>query len=74
MLVLTRQVGQSLIINDNITVTIISINGNNVKVGIEAPKEIIILRDDIINKQRAKKSLQKSCLESLSTHMPTPQI
>jgi len=58
MLVLTRQVGQSLIINDNITVTIISISGNNVKVGIEAPKEIIILRDDIINKQRAKKSLQ----------------
>jgi carbon storage regulator CsrA len=35
MLVLTRQVGQSLIINDNITVTIISISGNNVKVGIE---------------------------------------
>jgi len=74
MLVLTRQVGQSLIINDNITVTIISISGNNVKVGIEAPKEIIILRDDIINKQRAKKSLQKSGLEPLSTHMPTPQI
>jgi hypothetical protein len=41
---------------------------------LEAPKEIIILRDDIINKQRAKKSLQKSCLEPLSTHMPTPQM
>ena len=56
MLVLTRHVGQSLIINDNITVRIISINGNNVEVGIEAPKEIPICRDDIINKQRAKKA------------------
>ena len=52
MLVLTRQVGQSLIINDNITVRIISINGNNVEVGIEAPKEIPIHREDMTNKQR----------------------
>ena len=74
MLVLTRHVGQSLIINNNITVRIISIDGDNVKVGIEAPKEIPICRDDIINKQRAKKSLQKLCLEPLPTHMPTPQI
>ena len=44
MLLLTRHVGQSLIINDNITVRIISIDGDNVKVGIEAPKEIPICR------------------------------
>lgn len=47
MLVLTRRLDESLIIGDNITVKILAIDGDKVKLGIEAPREISILRDEL---------------------------
>lgn len=47
MLVLTRRKGESLIINDNITVTIIGVRGDTVKMGIEAPREVAVHREEI---------------------------
>ncbi|NLA27612.1 MAG: carbon storage regulator CsrA [Firmicutes bacterium] len=47
MLVLTRKTGQSIVIGDNITVRVISIDGNTVRLGIEAPRELPIYRQEI---------------------------
>lgn len=47
MLILTRRVGESIIIGDHITVSILSIKGNQVRVGVEAPKEIPVHREEI---------------------------
>ncbi len=47
MLVLTRKKGQKLIINDNIEVTILETRGESVKIGIEAPREVSIFREEI---------------------------
>ncbi|MHB1697353.1 MAG: carbon storage regulator CsrA [bacterium] len=47
MLILARKSGESIKIGDNITLEIISVAGNTVKVGIEAPKEISILRKEL---------------------------
>ena len=47
MLILARKTGESLKIGDNITLEIISVNGNTVKIGIEAPKEVNILRKEL---------------------------
>lgn len=47
MLVLTRKVGESVIIGDEIVVTILKVEGNSVKIGIEAPKNIKILRKEL---------------------------
>lgn len=55
MLVLTRKEGQSLIIGDNIEITIVGINGKQVKIGVEAPKEIKIMRKELLNKQGESK-------------------
>ena len=46
MLVMTRRIGESVRIGDNITVTVIDIDGSQVKLGIQAPREIPILRHD----------------------------
>jgi carbon storage regulator len=49
MLVLTRRSEESIIIGGNIVVTILSVEGEKVKLGIEAPREISILRKELIN-------------------------
>ena len=53
MLVLSRKVDESFVINGNITVTVVRIKGETVKIGIEAPGEIPVVRDDAKQKARA---------------------
>lgn len=47
MLVLTRKIGQRLIIGENIVVTVMSARGSQVRLGIEAPAEVIVRRDEL---------------------------
>lgn len=55
MLVLTRQQGQAVIINGDIVVRVMSINGQNVRIGIDAPRDVKIDREEIaLRKQQEK--------------------
>lgn len=47
MLLLTRRPGEKVIINDNVTVTVLSIKGNQVRIGIEAPRDVKVHREEI---------------------------
>lgn len=51
MLILTRKHGQALTIGDSITVVVVGIDGDEVRIGIEAPREIAILRDNAKDRQ-----------------------
>lgn len=55
MLILTRKVGETLIINHEITITILEIKGNQIRIGINAPKQISIYRKEIYNKIKSEK-------------------
>jgi carbon storage regulator CsrA len=57
MLILTRRVGESLIINDDITVTVLQINGSQVRIGVDAPKEVSVHREEIYNRIAAEKKI-----------------
>jgi carbon storage regulator len=54
MLILSRRPGESLTIGDNIVVTVVSINGNQIRLGIEAPRDVRVLRDEIYKALRAE--------------------
>jgi carbon storage regulator len=47
MLVLTRRIGESIKVNEDIKITVIDIKGKNVRIGIEAPKETKIYREEV---------------------------
>ncbi|MGB9618860.1 MAG: carbon storage regulator CsrA [Armatimonadota bacterium] len=54
MLVLARKVGQSIVINDNIEVLIIEVRGDQVRLGIEAPKSIPVHRKELLEQIKAE--------------------
>ncbi len=47
MLILSRRPGESVTLGDDIVVTVVSVNGNQVRLGINAPREVRVLRDEI---------------------------
>jgi carbon storage regulator len=47
MLILTRRVGESLMVGDNVTVTVLGVKGNQVRIGVNAPKEVAVHREEI---------------------------
>lgn len=56
MLVLTRRPNESIVINDNIIVTVLGVSGNQVRVGVKAPKDVGIDRQEIWERKKAEKA------------------
>jgi carbon storage regulator len=63
MLILTRRVGETLIIGNEVTVTVLGVKGNQVRLGVNAPKEVSVHREEIHKKILLEKALKDSLSE-----------
>lgn len=59
MLILTRRIGESLMIGDEVTMTVLGVKGNQVRLGVEAPKNVIVDRKEIRQRRDAEKSFTR---------------
>ncbi len=73
MLVLTRKAGETFLIGDNIRITIASVEGDKVRIGIEAPRALTILRQELVDAVRRENQAAATTGTDILAQLPNPQ-
>ena len=76
MLILTRRVGETVMIGEDVTVTVLGVKGNQVRIGVNAPREVAVHREEIFERIKREESGEPSAddeeLMPMSAHRVAP--
>ncbi len=64
MLILTRRVGETVVIGNDVTVTVLGVKGNQVRLGVNAPREVAVHREEIFERIKREQSRRKTATTS----------
>ena len=70
MLVLSRHCGQQIVIADDVVITVVAIEGNKIRLGIEAPKSIRVDRKEVYDRRVSSQDDQASIMDEINTACP----
>ncbi|MFT5580151.1 MAG: carbon storage regulator [Paraglaciecola psychrophila] len=56
MLILTRKVGETLVIGDDVKITVLGVKGNQIRIGVDAPRSVAVHREEIYERIQAEKN------------------
>ena len=71
MLILTRRVGETLVIGDDVNVTVLGVKGNQIRIGVDAPREVTVHREEIYQRINAAASAKSQVVyENGSDELP----
>lgn len=59
MLILTRRIGETLVIGDSIKVTVLGVQGNQVRIGIDAPKDVAVHREEVAERIKRGEDMRR---------------
>ena len=60
MLILTRRIGETLMVGDDVTITVLGVKGNQVRIGVNAPKDVAVHREEIYQRIQQEKTGEDS--------------
>ncbi len=70
MLILTRRSGETVYIGDDVIVTVLAIKGNQVRIGINAPRSVAVDREEIFERKRSESATRQSQAAGAEPHAP----
>ncbi len=70
MLILTRRSGETVHIGDDVMVTVLAIKGNQVRIGIKAPRSVAVDREEIFERKRTEGAARQASPENMPAHTP----
>ena len=67
MLILTRRIGEAIVIDDEVTVTVLGVKGNQVRIGVNAPKKVSVHREEIFERIKLERLPAAALVDARST-------
>jgi len=74
MLILTRRVGETIVIGDDVIITVLGIKGNQVRIGINAPKDVSVHREEIYQRIQQEKTPSAAAVAPVKSEESAPAI